>query len=164
MASSDTMTYYRSVPGQTDGIPERDQRPCDDGYKSVFTISWIKESGKNQQKEWTRSLFAVPSVRGHRTVTPWTPRNNCVYTRQAAQWHATCGHPGRNRNACLKVLQLSMGKISECPYGIRCELVNFLNFAACVVKSPHFSYGCKIDIINVSKRQLCKFIGTQATV
>ena len=51
----------------------------------------LKGLGKNQQKEWTRSLFAVRFVRGHRTVTPWTPRNNCVYTSQAAQWHATRG-------------------------------------------------------------------------
>ena len=62
----------------------------DNGYKSVFTNSWlvrqrnkcwIKGLGKNQQKEWTRSLLAVPPVRGHRTMTPWTPRNNCVLTR-----------------------------------------------------------------------------------
>ena len=48
------------LPGRTDGIPERDQRPCDNVYKSVFTISllahqrnksWIKGLGKPQQKE-----------------------------------------------------------------------------------------------------------------
>ena len=53
-------TYYRPVPGPTDGIPERDQRPRDNGYKSVFTNSWlvrqkhrswIKGLGKNPQKE-----------------------------------------------------------------------------------------------------------------
>ena len=121
------MAYYGPVPGRTDSIPVRDQRPRNNGYKSICTISWlvcqkkrswIKGLGKNQQKEWNRSLFAVPSVRGHRTVTPWTPRNNCVYTRRAAQWHATCvvlirpaRHTRRIRNACLKVLRLSMGKI-----------------------------------------------------
>ena len=47
-------------PGLTDGIPERDQRPHDNGYKSVFTNSWlicqrhrswINGLGKNPQKE-----------------------------------------------------------------------------------------------------------------
>ena len=50
----------RPAPGQTDGIPGRDQRPGDKGYKSVFTNSWlvrqrhrswIKGLGKNPQKE-----------------------------------------------------------------------------------------------------------------
>ena len=43
--------YYRPVPSRTAGIPERDQRPCDNGYKSVFHRSWIKGLGKNPQKE-----------------------------------------------------------------------------------------------------------------
>ena len=69
----------------------------DNGYKSVFTNSWlvhqrhrswIKGLGKNPQKR-ARSLFAVPVVRGYRTVTPWTPRNDCVYTSQALRWHAS---------------------------------------------------------------------------
>ena len=47
--------------------------------------SWIKGLGKNQQKEWTRSLLGEPYVRGHRTVTPWTQRNDCVYS-QAPRW------------------------------------------------------------------------------
>ena len=55
LASSDATGYYRP-----DGIPERDQRPRDNGYKSVFTHywlicqrnrSWIKGLGTNQQKE-----------------------------------------------------------------------------------------------------------------
>ena len=101
LASSDATACYRPAPGRTDGIPERDQRHRDIGYKSVFTNSWlvcqrnrswIKGLGKiNQQKEWTRSLFAVPFVRGHRTVTLWTPRNDYVYTSQAPRWHATHG-------------------------------------------------------------------------
>ena len=101
MANFDTTAYYQPAPGRTDGIPERDQRPRDNGYKSVFTISrlvcqrnrsLIKGLGKNQQKEWTHSLFAVPSVRGQRTVTPWTPRNDCVYTSQAPRWHVSWQH------------------------------------------------------------------------
>ena len=60
LASSEATAYYRPAPGRTDGISERDQRPRDNGYKSVFTIvwlvcqrnrSWIKGLGKNQQKE-----------------------------------------------------------------------------------------------------------------
>ena len=70
------------------------------GYKSVFTNfwllcqrnrSWIKGWGKNQHKEWTRSLFAVPFVRDHPTVTTWTPRNYCVPTSRPQQWQATRG-------------------------------------------------------------------------
>ena len=51
--------YYGRL--SSDGIPERDQRPCDNGYIyiSVFTnwlvrqrhMSWIKGLGKNPQKE-----------------------------------------------------------------------------------------------------------------
>ena len=41
LASSEATTYYRPAPGRTDGIPERDQRPRDNGYKSVFTNSWL---------------------------------------------------------------------------------------------------------------------------
>ena len=100
LASSEATAYYRPAPGQTDGIPERDQRPRDNGYKSVFTNSWlvrqrhrswIKGLGKNPQKEWTRSLLAVPFVRGHPTVTPGTPRNDGLYTCQSPWWHATRG-------------------------------------------------------------------------
>ena len=121
LASSDAMGYYRPAPGRTDGIPERDQRPRDNGYKSVFTNSWlvrqrhrswIKGLGKNPQKEWTRSLFAVPSVRGHPTVTPGTPRNDGVYTRLLPWWHATRGvftslpaETQKNQNACLDALR-----------------------------------------------------------
>ena len=123
LASSDTTAYYRPAPGRTDSIPERDQRPRDNGYKSVFTNSWlvcqrnrswIKESGKNQQEEWTRSLFAVPSVQGHRTVTPMDSEKQLrVYTsgrtmtRHMWRVDKAPGHPRRNRNVCLKVLRLS---------------------------------------------------------
>ena len=98
LASSEATAHYWPAPSRTDGIPERDQRPCDNGYKSVFTNSWlvrqrhrswIKWLGKNPQTEWTRSLFAVPFVRGHPTVTPGTPRNDGVYARQLPRWHAT---------------------------------------------------------------------------
>ena len=117
LASSEAMAYYRPAPNRTDSIPERDQRPCDNGYKSVFTNSWlvrqrhrswIKGLGKNPQKEWTHSLLAVPFVRGHPTVTPGTPRNDGVYTRQSPWWHATRdvftslpAKTHKNRNACI---------------------------------------------------------------
>ena len=114
LASSEATAYYRPAPGRTDGIPERY------GYKSVLTnswlvrqrhSSWIKGLGKNPQKEWTRSLLAVPFVQGHPTVTPGTPRNDGVYTRQSPWWHATPRHAWRvykssgkthkNCNACI---------------------------------------------------------------
>ena len=116
LASSDATAYYRPLPGLTDGIPERDQRPRDIGYKSVFTNSWqvrqrhrtwIKGLGKNPQKEWTRSLLAVPFVWCHQTMTPGTPRNDGVYT---------CQSP--TRVACLQVFWQNTQK-SECVY--RCS-------------------------------------------
>ena len=112
LANSDETAYYRPASGRTDGIPESDQRPrIMDTCKSVFTNSWlvcsrngssIKGLGKNQQKGWTRSLFAVPSVRGHQTVTPWTPRNDCVYTSQApraACWQVS--RPHTQKSECV---------------------------------------------------------------
>ena len=89
------------------------------GYKSFFpnswmvcqmNRSWINGLGKNPQNSrkselihWRQCLF----VQGHRTVSPRTPRNICVYTRHPAQWH---GHVWRvdtaptqtrkKRNAC----------------------------------------------------------------
>ena len=121
LASSVATAYYQQVPSRTDGIPERDERPRDNGYKSVFTNSWlvrqrhrswIKGLGTNPQKEWTRSLLAVPFVRGHPTVTPQTPRNDGMYTRQPPWWHTTCGmftslpaKTHKNRNACIDALR-----------------------------------------------------------
>ena len=91
LASSEATAYYRPAPSRTDSIPERDQEPCDNGYKSVFTNSWLVRQryrwlGKYPQKEWTRSLLV-----GHPTVTPRTPRNDGVYTRQSPWWHAMRG-------------------------------------------------------------------------
>ena len=75
--------------------PIIDQRPVEQTafqreIKDLVTRhrSWIKGLGQNPQKEWTRSLLAVPFVRGHPTVTPGTPRNDGVYTRQSP-WHGT---------------------------------------------------------------------------
>ena len=94
------MAYYQPAPRRTDGIPERDLRPRDNGYKSVFTNywlvrqrhrSWIKGLGKNPQKEWTRSLFAVPFVRGHPPVTP-----QCIHVNR---------HDCTPRVACLQVFR-----------------------------------------------------------
>ena len=72
-------------------------------YKSVFTNlclelqqnrSWIKGLGKNpftHSIPFTHSLTAVPFVRGHRSVFPWTPRNTGVYTRHPTFVTATSG-------------------------------------------------------------------------
>ena len=130
LASSDAMAYYR---------PERDQRPCDNGYKSVFTISWpvrqrnspwIKGLGKNQQKEWNSFIVCSAFCPGPPNRDPMDSEKQLrvymsVRTMARHVWHVdkAPGHPRRNRNACLKVLRLSMGKMFVCSYGIRCELV-----------------------------------------
>ena len=148
LTSSDATAYYRPALVRTDSIPERDQRPRDNGYQFVFTNSWlvcqrnrswIKGLGKYQQKEWTRSLFAVPFVLVHQTMTPWTPRNDCMYTSQAAQRVDKCpGRIHRNRNACLKVLRLSMGKILACIHSLRCKLVKGESHHKFIFAQPSF--------------------------
>ena len=51
--------------------------------------------------------MAVPFVRGHRTVSPQTPRNTCVYTRHPAQCHGHVWHvdmaPGQTRKKTMRV-------------------------------------------------------------
>ena len=55
---------------------------------------WIKGLGKNPQKEWARSLFAVPFVRGLPSVTRWTPRNVALIIIQICSVKSfTCIHP-----------------------------------------------------------------------
>ena len=44
-----------------------------------------------QLDRWQAHCLQCLLSRGQRTVTPWTPRNDCVCTHQAAQWHATRG-------------------------------------------------------------------------
>ena len=84
-------------------------------HGSVFTNYWLvlnKGIRQKSTKEWTCSLLAVPFVQGHWTVNPQTPRNDCMYTRQPAQWHATGdvlirlpAKTHKNWNACLDALQ-----------------------------------------------------------
>ena len=128
LASSEATAYYRPAPGRTDGIPERDQRPRDNGYKSVFTNSWlvrqrhrswIKGLGKNPQNEWTRSLLAVPFVRA---TQPWPQ----VLRETMACIHVN-RHNGTPRMACLQVFRQNKRK-SECVYRhspIGCPNKNF---------------------------------------
>ena len=110
-ASSDATAYYRPAPVETIekgtlcpfsmveqmSFPREIKDLVTNGYKSVFTNpwlvrqmhrSWIKGLGKNPQKEWTRSLFAVPFVRGHPNRDHRGLReNDDLYTL----WHATRG-------------------------------------------------------------------------
>ena len=52
--------YYRPAAGRTDGIPERDQRPCDNGYKSVFTNSWLVVVHVGQRhRSWIKGLGKI---------------------------------------------------------------------------------------------------------
>ena len=101
----------------------------DNGYKSVFTNSWlvrqrnrfwIKGIRQKSPKEWTRSLLAVHFVRGHRIVTPWTLRNDCVYTSATIARHAwrvdkAPAKTHKNRNACLNGLRCKLVKTNLCP-------------------------------------------------
>ena len=81
----------------------------------------------------TRSLLAVHFVRGHRTVTPWTLRNECA--RHA--WHVDKApvRTHKNRNAHTDALR------SAVLYGLRCELVkaslNLLDNCGGFTNSPH---------------------------
>ena len=53
-------------------------------------------------------------------------KSAAMMARHAWRVDKAPGHTHRNRNACLKVLRLSMGKICACVHGLRCELVNEL--------------------------------------
>ena len=78
LASSEA--YYRLAPGRTDAIPVRDQRPRDNGYKSVFTNSWlarqrhrswIKGLGKNPQKRVNSFIACSAFCPGPPNRDPW---------------------------------------------------------------------------------------------
>ena len=79
-----TTADYPARPGQPHGQTyQHNLSPLDDGEIFLYSLSWlvglrnrccIKGLGKNPQKEWARSLFTVPFVRGLPSVTRWTPR------------------------------------------------------------------------------------------
>ena len=70
----------------------------------------VFDKGTRQKSTKRVNSFALPFVRDHWTVTPW-------------RVDESPGHTHRHRNACLKVLQLSMGTICACTYGLWRELV-----------------------------------------
>ena len=80
-------------------------------------------------KEWTHSLMAVPFVRGHRTVSPQTPRNACTYTRHPAQCHVwrvdmVLGQTHQKNGMRVKTsTDPGLKKEIAGLYGIRCKLV-----------------------------------------
>ena len=130
MASSEATAYYRPAPRRTDSIPEWEQRPCDNGYKSVLTnsllvcqrhVSWIKGLGKNPQKEWTHSLLAVPFVQGYPTMTPGTPKKRWhLYTSIAMMTRdvftsVPTKTQKKNRNACIDAPQSVAQKKKNSP-------------------------------------------------
>ena len=114
---------YPARPGRPHGQTYHHKSPLDDGEIFLYSRSWlvgqrnrcwIKALGKKPQKEWDRSWFAVPFVRGLPSVTRWTLRKwhvcqsslfyswekCCVYTRQPTQVVNT---------ACEVILSLCTG-------------------------------------------------------
>ena len=109
-------------------------------------------------KEWTHSLTAVPFVRGHRSVFPWTPRNTGVYTRHPTSQHewrvdTASGKTLKKRNACSDVRQSAVqnkiaglnGLRSEGVLRIKLSLNNLRKF----VISLHYTL-LKVSVYYVS--------------
>ena len=136
------MVYYRPAPGRTDGIPERHQRPCDNGYKFVFTNSWlvrqrhrswIKGLGKNPQKSTKRmnsfiacSAFCLgPPNRDPRDSEKWWRVYTSIAMMACHTWHVykSSGKTHKNRNACIDTHRWPSQQKFAGLYGIRCELV-----------------------------------------
>ena len=82
------------------------------------------------QKEWTRSLLAVPFVQGHWTVTLWTEKRLRVYKSSSTMIHHAWrvdkapAKTHKNRIARLDALRSAVPQQIACLYGLRCELVN----------------------------------------
>ena len=73
----------------------------------------------------------MPFVRGHPTVTQWTPRNDCVCRSLSATmarhtWRVdkAPAKTHKNRNARLDALRSA---VPNCLYSLRCELVEVAN-------------------------------------
>ena len=71
--SADATADFPARPGRPHGQTYQHKSPLDDGEIFLYSRSllvgqrnrcWIKGLGKNLQKQWPRSLFAVPFVRG----------------------------------------------------------------------------------------------------
>ena len=119
LASSKATAYYRPAPGRTDGILERDQRPCDNGYKSVFTNFWLVRQRHRHKSELVHCLQCLLSGATGDSKKRWR-----VYTSIAMMachaWrvYKSSGKTHKNRNACIDAHQTFAGL-----YGIRCALV-----------------------------------------
>ena len=118
LASSEATAYYRPAPGRTDGIPERAQRPRDNGYKSVFTNSWLV---RQRHRSWIlkglgkKSTKRVNSFIACRAFCPGSPNRDPrdsekwwhVYTsiammaRHAWRVYKSSSKTHKNRNACI---------------------------------------------------------------
>ena len=112
------MAYCR-----TDGIPERDQRPCDNGYKSVFINSWLV---RQRHRSWIKGLGKkstkrVNSFTACSAFCPGPPNRDprdsekrwLVYTSIAMmachEWrvYKSSGKTHKNQNACIDVYMAS---------------------------------------------------------
>ena len=135
LASSDATAYYRPAPGRTDSIPDRDERPRGNGYKSVFTNSWLV---CQRNRSWIKGIRQKSPKRVNSFIVcsafcPGPPNRDPMdsekrlraYKSAATMAHHTWrvdkspGHTHRNRNACLKFLRFIMGNIFACIYGLR---------------------------------------------
>ena len=81
--SAYAMADYPAWPGRSHGKIYQHKSPLDNREIFIYSCAWlvgqrnscwIKGLGKNPQKEWARSLFAVPFVQGLPSVTRWTSR------------------------------------------------------------------------------------------
>ena len=109
-------------------------------------------------KEWTHSLMAVPFVRGHRTVSPRTPRKHLhvhTYTSshtmsrpRVACWHGS--RQNSQKTECvLRRLPIGGWK-KNCGFnGIRCKLVNTLHYSLTDPGEVAISFGslCRVTVI-----------------
>ena len=128
-----------SVPVEQTALRREIKGLMDNGYKSAlynFLAGTSKEQfldkGIRQKSTKTVNSFIVCSAfcPGPPNRDPMDSEKQLhVYTsgrtmaRHVWRVDKAPGHPRRNRNACLKVLRLSMGKIFACQYGIQWELV-----------------------------------------
>ena len=111
LASSEAMAYYQPALSRTDSIPERDQRPCDNGYKSVFTNSWLV---RQMHRSWSKGIRQKSTKRVNSFIACSAfcpgPPNKPPRTHPMACIHVN-HNDGMPRVACLQVFRQKHTKI-----------------------------------------------------